>query len=115
MALQINAVNIPSAIYNSGTYTPPTADVLAVNGQSERVAGRIKRVKWKWATMSKTNFEWWTQTILSNGESLRCAVRLPNETWTETAYATAVVIKPTTSGLTGSYYRDVEIEIELLT
>lgn len=114
MAYQINGVNIPSSIYNSGNYLPPNADVVATNGQNEDVASRIKNVRWSWRSLSKDDFEWWTQTILSNEKSLRCAVRLPNETWVETAYAVAVVRQPTTSGMHAGRYWDVEIWIKLM-
>lgn len=113
MAYQINSVNIPSTIYNTGNITPPTAEVLVVNGQSVSVASRIKTIRWSWASMSTSDFDWWTQTILSNGESLRCGARLPNETRTETAYTTVVVRKPTTSGINISRYKDVELTIEI--
>lgn len=114
MAYQINGVNIPATIYGSGTYTPPDGEVLRTNGQGDLIEGRVKIVRWKWAILSKSDYEWWTQTILSNGKSLRCAVRLPNETWVETAYATAIVKKPTTDGVSVGSYQNVEIEIELM-
>lgn len=114
MAYQINGVNIPSTIYNSGKILPPAPQEIAQNGQGESVASRMKIITWAWASMSKSDFEWWTQTILSNGLSLRCAARLPNETWVETAYTTVIVRKPVADEMRTTRYFNVRMTIEVL-
>lgn len=114
MAYQINGVNIPSSIYNNGALLPLSNEALAINGQGESVASRIKKLVWRWSSLSKSDFEWWTQTILSNGLSLRCAARLPNETGVETAYTTVIVRKPVPTEFHTSRYYGIELVIEVL-
>lgn len=114
MAYQINGTNIPSTIYNAGKYSPPSAQPLGQDGSGLVITSRVKLVKWTWPIMTKSDFEWWTQTILSNSLSLKCSVRLPDETLTETAYTTAIVKKPTFDHVKNSNYYDVAIEIEVI-
>lgn len=114
MALQINAVNIPSTIYNSGKYSPPDAEVLAINGEGVSVESLVKKVYWTWPIMSPTDYDWWTQTILVNAKSRRCAARLLNEVRVETAYTTVIVKKPTIGNIRNGNYYDVSLEIEIL-
>lgn len=114
MAYQINGTNIPSSIYNAGTYTPPAYQPLRRNGQGATIRSRYQLATWAWPIMSKSDYEWWTQTILSGELSLRCAARLPNETWTETAYATIIVQNVTSEGLLAGHYKNVKLEIEIL-
>ena len=114
MAYQINGTSIPSSIYNSGKWLPPDPEELAQNGQGDSLAGRIRYVRWSWASLSKTDYEWWTQTILANALSLRCSARLPNVTGTETAYTTVIVRKPKADEMHNVRYFNVQIVIEIL-
>ena len=114
MAYQINAVNIPQSIYDNGTAVPPDREALALNGQGTAIEPRVKIFTWAWNSLSKADYEWWTQTILADALSLRCAARLPNRTWVETAYSVVIVRKPTTAGLKYGRYWNVELTIEIL-
>lgn len=114
MAYQINSVNIPASIRDSGKISPITAKALRKNGQGTVIASRAKTMSWTWSVMTKADFEWWTQTILSGNLSLRCAARLPNETLTETAYSAVIVQNVTTDEYFAGYYRNVRLEIEIL-
>lgn len=114
MAYQINSVDIPASIRDSGKISPITARPLRKNGQGTVIASRAKFMSWTWSIMTKADFEWWTQTILSGNPSLRCAARLPNETLTETAYTAVVVQNVTTDEFFAGYYRNVRLEIEIL-
>lgn len=114
MAYQINGTNIPSSIYNAGKIVPLTNESLGQDGTGLDIESRVKKLKWTWPIMTKSDFEWWTQTILSNGLSLRCAVRIPNETMTETAYTTAIVRKPVPGDFKFGNYYDVNMLIEVI-
>lgn len=114
MAYQINNVDIPATIRDSGKISPIKATALRKNGQGTVIASRAKLMTWTWSTMTKANYEWWTQTILNGALSLRCAARLPNETLTETAYSAVVVQNVTTDEFFAGYYRNVRLEIEIL-
>lgn len=98
----------------SGKLSPIKAQPLRKNGQGKIIASRHKLMSWTWSSMTKANYEWWTQTILGNDLSLRCAARLPNETLTETAYSAVVVQNVTTDGFNAGYYKNVRLEIEIL-
>lgn len=114
MAYQINNVDIPVSIRDSGRISPIQAKFLRKNGQGTMIASRYKIMTWTWSIMTKANYEWWTQTILNNGLSLRCPARLPSETLAETAYTTVIVQNVTTEGFFAGYYRSVSLEIEIL-
>lgn len=114
MAYQINNVDIPATIRDSGKISPIKARPLRKNGQGKVISSRAKLMTWTWSIMTKTDFEWWTQTILNNESSLRCAARLPNETLTETAYTAVVVQNVETDEYFAGYYRNVRLEIEIL-
>ena len=114
MAYQINNVDIPAAIRDAGKISPISATPLRKNGQGTVIASRAKKMTWTWSIMTKADYEWWTQTILSNNLSLRCAARLPDETLTETAYSAVIVQNVTSESFFAGYYRDVSLEIEIL-
>lgn len=114
MAFQVNGINIPATIYNDGVYTPPKRADLGDNAQGDVIDGRVKLVTWAWSIMSQTDYEWWRVTALASNLSIRCAARLPNEAWTETAYTTVVFKRLRNEGVSAAYYRNVAIDIEIL-
>ena len=114
MAYQINGTNIPATIYTSGRITPLTNESLGDDGTGLTIESRVKKLKWTWPIMTKADFEWWTQTILTNKLSLRCSVRIPDETMTETAYTTAIVRKPVPDHFKGGNYYDITMGIEVI-
>lgn len=98
----------------SGKLSPIKAQPLRKNGQGSIIESRYKLMSWTWSIMKKNDYEWWTQTILNNALSLRCSARLPNETFTETAYSAVIVQNVTTDGFNAGYYKNVRLEIEIL-
>ena len=114
MAFQVNGINIPATIYNDGVYIPPKRVDLGENAQGDVIESRIKQATWSWSIMSQADYEWWRVTAMSSALSLRCACRLPNEAWTETAYSTAVFKRLRNEGVSAAYYRNVAIDIEIL-
>ncbi len=110
----LGGTDIPEAIRNGEEYKFEQPTI--VNGAGERVATGYARVTWTFRVMTKTNYQWITNTLLGGAQSNSYAsAQLYDDNFTLQTYTGAVAHKPTARTYKGGMVIDVTWVIDGLT
>jgi len=113
VAAQIDGTTIPSTFNNRGRYAWKDAPIVARNGRGEAVTAGGASVTWTFDMLNATEFAWWYTTVLAGAASKLCSNnRLWNALGTETAYSSAIVLRPEWERVQAGAYWNVTIKIE---
>lgn len=110
----IGGTTIPDAIANSGEYqyTRPTV----TNGAGEEIETGYGTVTWHFNILTKTNYQWITQTLLAGARSKTfTAAQLYDDNFTLTSFSSAVAHRPKAKTYRGGHVIDVTWIIDGLT
>lgn len=110
----IGGTTIPDNIANSGEYTYEQPTVK--NGAGADVATGYATVTWRFRILTKTQYEWITNTLLTGLRSKTfAAAQLYDDNYTLTTFASAVVHRPKARTYRGGHVIDVVWLIDGLT
>jgi hypothetical protein len=113
VTIQVNGVAVPTSMVNRGEYIFSPPPVVRVNGQGDAVTAGLESLEWTWAYVTPTEFAYWYTTLGAGAGSARCSSnRLWDETGTETAFSSCVVMRPTWEAFTGNIYKGFKVKIE---
>jgi len=110
----IGGTTIPSNLANGGEYMYARPTIK--NGAGEQVETGYGTVTWRFRVMTKTDYEWITNTLLGGARSKTFAsASLFDDNYTLTSFNSAVVHRPKARTYRGGHVIDVEWVIDGLT
>ena len=116
MAIVIGGNTMPDDLAKRGEYEYPEYEVLGYTGDDEDVTSRYQSAAFIYPQgLSKTHWEWWTQTVLSGAHSRTFegqTITLKDAEGVEQTYSRCVVHRPPRAKVRRNYrYENVTIRI----
>ncbi len=109
--MQLNNLDIPSPMDGEGTYRFEY-DVIGRNGMGLDVEATTATVTWKWPSLKKTDFSWWTTTLLGGSRSVEFSqAKLFNHLQTLRTFTQCIVHRPTYEEIRSGAYYGVQVVI----
>jgi len=109
--MQINSTNIPATMDERGTYRWQ-AEIQGRNGLGIDVESNLGTVTWTWGELSKTEYAWWTTTLLGGVAAVAFnQAKLFDHTQTLRTLNYCIVHRPTYGQIRAGAYVDVTVEI----
>lgn len=114
--MQINSIAIPSPMDERGSYKFSPPAVVARNGAGLAVTAGTRSLSWQWPYMARTDFVWWTTTLLAGAASAEFTqCKLINDQQTLTTYTHCIVHRPDYERIENGLYYNVTLTIEAIT
>ncbi len=111
--MQINSVDIPAPMDERGTYAYTPGEIYGRNGEGDAITDGSGALVWTFSTLTRDQWIWWTQTVLSSAASIRATqAKLYDHDQTLRTWTNAIVNRPNYSRIENGIYYDVQIRIE---
>lgn len=94
MTVSINGTNIPSPMRDRGFPVPERFAERVDNGLAETVTAGYESLVWTFPSLSLSEWQWWTSTLLNKQPSLKCPAVLWDDQGAEVSYSSVVVHYP---------------------
>ncbi len=115
MAIQFDGVAMPASMSTRGDWKFPPPEILDYDGIGRPIVASTRTATWTWRQLNQAEATWILTTFLGGQSSRVCdnGLRLydPLAGMTETAFAYAVVDRPTWEEIVSGVYSTVALTI----